>query len=298
MHGAWTGPVLAFLVVTSGVLQYDSRSMRTNGHKGLHVKAFKGFLIYALVVFLSFFAFITYSSVPLAALTASIGALILSRKTSLFRFHKSQVAYAFIPIALVVLLKSHEPGVLTLQLMVASFYYLIYSLYFMVMFFVLSKLSIQNSSTRFLLVASIATLLIPASKTVWDSERAGHLLAQKRKLMSLNSSQVLEDGELSGIFNHDGAILRHSLGGEVRAQMKDGKTYVTFFDVPAGDICWTLAFMNNDPDFEVEVDSRILRGAGSPKTAQEFSSFRSEVCGNSWNLSKTVQVKIIFPNDR
>jgi hypothetical protein len=262
------------------------------------VKSFKGFLIYMLVVFLTFLAFMTYSSVSLAALTAGLGALVLSRKTSSFRFHRSQVAYAFIPIALLVLLKSHEPGALALQLMVASSYYLIYSLYFMVMFFVLSKLAIHKSSTRFLLLASIATLLMFAGKTVWDSERAGRLLAQKRKLMSMNSSQVLEGGELAAIFNRDGTILRHSLGGEVRAQTKDGKTCVTFFDVPAGDICWTLAFINNDPGFEVEVDSKILHGLGGPKTAQEFSSFRSVVCGNSWNLSKTVKVKIIFPYDR
>jgi hypothetical protein len=262
------------------------------------VKAFKGFLIYTLVVFLTFLAFMAYSSVSLAALTGGLGALVLSRKTSSFQFHMSQVAYAYIPIALLVLLKSHEPGALTLQLMVASFHYLIYSIYFMIMFFVLSKLSIHKSSTRFLLLATIVTLLMFASKTVWDSERAGRLLAQKRELMSLNSSQVLEGGELAAIFNHDGPILRHSLGGEVRAQTIDGKTSVTFFDVPAGDICWTLAFINNDPGFEVEVDSKMLRGPGGPRTAQDFSSFRSVVCGNSWTLSKTVQVKIIFPYDQ
>jgi hypothetical protein len=66
------------------------------------VKAFKGFLIYTLVVFLTFLAFMAYSSVSLAALTGGLGALVLSRKTSSFQFHMSQVAYAYIPIALLV----------------------------------------------------------------------------------------------------------------------------------------------------------------------------------------------------
>jgi hypothetical protein len=260
-------------------------------------------LVYALICVLTAAAYLVYHSLILSAIVAGLGAWIVSQNSRLLDFRLRFIAYAFGPMIMIVLLESlpNRSDDRALKILFAGIFYISYSTYFVTILFALRKVSRRMQSRtrawgRSWNYVMIVGALGLAGRIIEQSTTAEALLAEKHKVMQMGADRSIKPDDLAWIFRSDGKTLRHAAGGEVAWHHEGERTELLFLNVPAGDPCWALAFINNREGFKVEVDSQTSYGPGSPKTAGEFSSFRSRVCGNIWSLFRTVTIKIIPPD--